>query len=420
MKQLVEYWEMKVQRFYQQQHPQVISVIFSVLDENNSLDRVNENQILLSDSLKLLLEYYYDLQILHIKPSSTLTMLRESIWIISVLPLISFSGSCSAHSSQWIKLLEFCQLPPSTSAVTCCSVSSVSTLQTKPFCSWSEYQSIMNYGKSFLKRCESAKSRSPNLSVLKVVLTKLLIFQDVYSFLSRSVSSLSSLLVSSLEEKEKALSLFSAVHTFHQIVDISCESFYRLVCCLSRPSSLFMKQYEKEKEETKKEGFAQMVDLFDQKPEVAIDVYCWCRGADDGCEMICCDSCSEWFHRRCITSSTGKPSVHKKRKNNLAVLHTKITPSSDYAKKYNSKKRKTQELFSPLAVVEESVVVAEPKVGLVNATSSDLSVFVDVAAANPVNPECLLPSISASFTDVPLTAEENNNYYCLSCKLLLI
>ncbi len=28
--------------------------------------------------------------------------------------------------------------------------------------------------------------------------------------------------------------------------------------------------------------------------------YCLCRGADDGTPMICCDTCNEWYHTRCV------------------------------------------------------------------------------------------------------------------------
>lgn len=30
------------------------------------------------------------------------------------------------------------------------------------------------------------------------------------------------------------------------------------------------------------------------------DVYCLCRGPDDGSVMLCCDMCDEWFHCRCV------------------------------------------------------------------------------------------------------------------------
>ena len=28
-----------------------------------------------------------------------------------------------------------------------------------------------------------------------------------------------------------------------------------------------------------------------------IDVHCTCRLPDDGCPMVCCDHCGEWFHQ---------------------------------------------------------------------------------------------------------------------------
>lgn len=30
------------------------------------------------------------------------------------------------------------------------------------------------------------------------------------------------------------------------------------------------------------------------------EVYCICRGVDDGSMMLCCDMCDEWFHCRCV------------------------------------------------------------------------------------------------------------------------
>ena len=29
----------------------------------------------------------------------------------------------------------------------------------------------------------------------------------------------------------------------------------------------------------------------------SIDVYCTCRLPDDGCPMVCCVHCGEWFHQ---------------------------------------------------------------------------------------------------------------------------
>lgn len=37
-----------------------------------------------------------------------------------------------------------------------------------------------------------------------------------------------------------------------------------------------------------------------ENSEEVASSYCWCRGADDGTPMICCDGCSEWFHIRCV------------------------------------------------------------------------------------------------------------------------
>ena len=35
-------------------------------------------------------------------------------------------------------------------------------------------------------------------------------------------------------------------------------------------------------------------------PVIAGELYCWCRGNDDGFPMVQCDGCDEWFHSRCM------------------------------------------------------------------------------------------------------------------------
>ena len=34
--------------------------------------------------------------------------------------------------------------------------------------------------------------------------------------------------------------------------------------------------------------------------QLAVEVFCVCRGMDDGSRMIACDSCREWFHQACV------------------------------------------------------------------------------------------------------------------------
>ena len=35
-------------------------------------------------------------------------------------------------------------------------------------------------------------------------------------------------------------------------------------------------------------------------------IYCHCRLPDDGSEMVCCDTCQEWFHTRCVCTPISK------------------------------------------------------------------------------------------------------------------
>ena len=46
---------------------------------------------------------------------------------------------------------------------------------------------------------------------------------------------------------------------------------------------------------------------------VAAELYCWCRGIDDGFPMVQCDGCDEWFHSRCMGIAKESQAKQKKR-----------------------------------------------------------------------------------------------------------
>ena len=34
-----------------------------------------------------------------------------------------------------------------------------------------------------------------------------------------------------------------------------------------------------------------------------VDIYCECRGTDDGSLMVQCDTCKKWFHMQCVNDN---------------------------------------------------------------------------------------------------------------------
>ena len=41
--------------------------------------------------------------------------------------------------------------------------------------------------------------------------------------------------------------------------------------------------------------------------QISVEVYCVCRGIDDGTRMIACDSCGEWYHQACVLGRGVRP-----------------------------------------------------------------------------------------------------------------
>jgi hypothetical protein len=68
----------------------------------------------------------------------------------------------------------------------------------------------------------------------------------------------------------------------------------------------------------------------EEEEEEASSCYCWCQRADDGSPMICCDSCSEWFHIRCVGVGRKDPVLSGQQSAVFLCISCSISRKSTY------------------------------------------------------------------------------------------
>ena len=291
MKQLLLHWEQKVGRFFDRALPALPALIDPFLatpaqdDEAGGLgDRWGE----LAQVQREAAGVYFDLQILHLRHPPALDRLRALLWLLAVLPLCQQRRQHSAHFLCLVR------------GLTESSADDISTIDapSQPLCRRDELRRATAAGRSLLQKLIVADPLAP---LLRSVLGGLDGFEALWSQLSARCLGMAPAALT----EPTARRLLALVEQFCRWVDEGESFLWAFVRCLNRPLSRLCC------------GQDQSVSL---APEQSL--YCWCRQGDDGREMICCDSCGDWFHLDCLHRPSNSNSAGQLRKKRKSSTHS--------------------------------------------------------------------------------------------------